>query len=413
VTVGSIPDAGGGGTGAVAHGSELTVSHVGPWTLQGVAKGSESLQTLTGPGRGYWRFDVPDEFLPTGTYVNDNSPSNHGGVVPGGGMTIDGYAVAAGTRVVQFCDFPDGYDFLGQGTSLKVLFRGCRFRWTTGVSGPGIVNDNTATTSQQVMVHYCDIGLQSMNPPNAGEALMHFKMLGGRDHRFLRNYHTRSSTFLQPNVDGCEITECYIDEAIFGYGESGTSGGFDSSVLHMNGISSEGGRTSMRILRNHICFPSPDGSTGGGTTAAGQIGYGTQTGQTGYGSGTAPGRLVTQTDCIALFTSNGSSNVGSSPGAILVQDNYLGGSGACLYAGNANAGAQNIHIIGNRWTTRWWTNGGNFGAVTDAPTWGSNGNAQSDNLWADDYGTGGNGCTATADRQYPTGNGPRVGASVI
>lgn len=70
-------------------------------------------------------------------------------------------------------------------------------------------------------------------------------------------------------------------------------------------------------------------------------------------------------------------------------------------------------VTGNKITTRWWTNGGNFGAITDIPAWGSNGNSQSNNTWADDYGTGGNGCTALADRQYPAGNGPRAGTSFV
>jgi hypothetical protein len=84
-----------------------------------------------------------------------------------------------------------------------------------------------------------------------------------------------------------------------------------------------------------------------------------------------------------------------------------------LYAGSADGQARNIHVTGNKITTKWWTNGGNFGAITDIPTWGSNGNYQTNNTWADDYGTGGNGATALANRQYPAGNGPRVGASFI
>ena len=92
-------------------------------------------------------------------------------------------------------------------------------------------------------------------------------------------------------------------------------------------------------------------------------------------------------------------------------DNYVGGTGWCIYAGGANA--HNVTLTGNTFTTRWWTNAGGFGAIADTPVWGSNGNIQSGNVWADDYGTGGNGCTAIGDRQYPSGDGPRVGASVV
>lgn len=422
VHVGSIS----GGTTynrAVTHGDQLALTDVGPWALQAVPKGTETYQALTGPGRGFWRFDTPDEFSSSTAWpsnANDsnpsilNSPSLHTGTVTGSPVTIDGYSIPVGTRIVQFTDFPDGYDFYAQGTSLKVLFRGCRFRWTQGVGGAGIFNDSGATSTQQIMLHYCDIGLTSMSPPDGASAFMHMKNLGGQDHRALRNYHTRSAVFYQPNTQGVEIIECWMEEFIFAYGESGTSGGFDSTTYHLNGISSEGALTRFKAVRNRILAASPDGCvyTAGTITTAGHIGYGTQPGQTGYGSGTNPGRVIGQTDCIALFAITGS-NIGTSPGAILVDSNLLGGTGVPLYAGNANGLAQNIHVTNNKWTTRWWTNSGQFGAITDAPTWGSNGNAQSGNVWADDYGTGGDGSTATADRQYPAGDGPRVGTSVI
>lgn len=402
-------------SGSITHGSLLAVSDVGPWALQGVAKGSESLSSLIGPSRGYWRFDAVTEFATVSSnYVYNNNPTNYGGIVPAGGMIIDGYNVAAGTYVVQFRDLPDNYSFYAQGTSLKVLFRGCRFRWTLGTDGTGIFNDYTSTASQQIMLQYCDIGLQSLDPPPTSEGTMLIKFIGGANHRLLRNYYTRSSTFIQPNAQGCEIAENYISEYIYAYGEAGTSGaGPDSTTYHLNGISSEGGLTSIKILRNRILCASPDGATGGGNTVAGQIGYGTQPGQIGYGSGTAPGRLTTQTDCIALFSSNGSSNIGDAITGIQVKDNYLGGSGYCLYAGNSKGDCQNIIVTGNTFTTRWWTNGGNFGVVADIPNWGVNGNSQANNVWADDFGSGGNGCTSVADRQYPAGNGPRAGATVL
>lgn len=410
-----------GGGEAVTHGEQLTVNHVGPWTLQGVAKGSESLTALTGPGRGFWRFDTPDEFSSSTAWpsnANDanpavlNSPTLHEGTVTGSPVTIDGYSIPVGTRIVQFREFPDGLDFYAQGTTLKVLFRGCRFRFSEGVSGASLINDNGAAAGQQVMVHYSDIGCVSMDPPNGASAFMFYKSLGGSNHRWLRNYQTRSAVFLQPNAPGWEIVENWMGEYIYAYGEAGTSGGFDSTTYHLNGISTEGGQTRIRILRNRILCQSPDGSTGSTGTATGQIGYGTQPGQTGYGAGSEPGRLTTQTDCIALFAITGA-NAGDGTTGIQIRDNYLGGSGVCIYAGNADGGATNVHLTGNKVTTRWWTNGGNFGAITDLPVWGSNGNDQSNNTYADDYGTGGNGTTAPAGRQYPAGNGPRVGTSFI
>jgi hypothetical protein len=413
---------GGGGGGTITHGSQLVAASVGPWALQSVAKGSETLSSsLTPPSGGFWRFDAPDAFAPTAAWpssANDtnpstlNNPSLHGGVVTGSPVTIDGYVIPVGTRIVQFYNFPDGADFYAQGTSLKVLFRGCRFRFTEGVSGAGLFNDNTASAAQQIMVHYCDIGLTSLDPTDGANALMHIKFLGGANHRLLRNYHTRSSTFVQPNVQGVEITECMIAGFVYAYGEGGTSGaGPDGTTLHLNGISSEGGITAIKILRNSILAASPDGATGSSGSGAGHIGYGTQPGQTGYGAGSAPGRRVIQTDCIGLFTSNGSANIGDGVTGIQVKDNYLGGSGYCVYAGAGVGTPTNIVMTGNTITTRWWTNGGNFGPVTSVPAWGSNGNVQSGNLWADDYGSGGDGSTATSGRLYPAGNGPRTGTS--
>lgn len=408
--------------GAVTNGTQLTAAHVGPWALQGVTKGSESLGSLSAPGRGYWRFDTPDEFAPTAAWpstANDsnpavlNDPALHGGVVTGSPVTIDGYSVPVGTRIVQFYAFPDGLDFYAQGTGLKVLFRGCRFRYSVGVTGSGLINDNTATSAQQVSVHYCDVGLTSMDPVG-GEGLMHFKFLGGLGHRLVRNHHTRSAAFYQPNTQGCVVAENYVRQYLYAYGEAGTSGtGPDASTLHLNGLSTEGGITSLQILRNSILCASPDGSTGSSGSAAGQVGYGTQSGQLGYGSGSEPGRLTTQTDCIAIFSSNGQPNLGDGVTGIQIRDNHLGGSGVCLYAGNALGNCTNVQVTGNRVTTRWWTNGGNFGVIADQPSWGSAGNVQSDNLWLDDYGTGGNGSTGPAGRQYPAGNGPRAGTSFI
>ncbi|MEQ1675069.1 MAG: hypothetical protein ABL876_00130 [Chitinophagaceae bacterium] len=408
----------------VTHGDQLTVNDVGPWALQAVPKGTETLQTMTGPGRGFWRFDTATEFTTDTAWpsnANDSNPSIlnastlHEGKVTGSPVTIDGYSIPVGTYICQFRDFPDGYDFYAQGTSLPILFRGCRWRFTGGLSGAGLFNDNTSTSSQHIYMHYCDLGMTSAELAANAAGLLHVKLLGGLNHRILRNYHTNSSTFYQPNTQGVALIENYIDDYVFPYGESGESGGFDTTVYHNNGISCEGGLTSISILRNRIICPSPDKATGAnGFTAAGQTGYGTQSGQTGYGSGSAPGRLLLQTDNIALFNSNGLANVGSGVDAIIVDSNYLGGSGACLYAGqDLTHPGSNIAIINNKVTTKWWTNGGNFGPITAQPDWGVRGNRQSNNTWADDYGTGGNGSTALADRQYPNGDGPRAGTSFI
>ena len=355
----------------VQHGEELTEAMVGPWTLQNVTKGQEQLDKVARPSRGYWRMDTPDEFVPNGTYTYNNNPSNHGGTLATDTM-IDGYLVPAGTRVVQFRDL-SASTFYAQGATGNWLFRGVRIR-ESGVGGESVFNDNNS--SYTMNIHYADMG--GLGPQDGKEMDVAWKMLGGQNHRVLRTYISYVSTGLQPNVAGVEITENYLDKITFYYGESGPCGSGGSCVYHLNGISSEGMSNStptrFKILRNHITVPSPDEA----------------------------GHLTIQTDCIALFGSNGGSY-----NDVLVQDNYLGGSGFVIYAAGEKPGAKNVRFIGNKITTRWWTNGGNFGAVAAQATWGSNGNVATGNVWADDYGSGGNGNTPLASRQYPSGNGPR------
>lgn len=365
------------GTGAITHGDQLTLSHIGPWTLQGVTKGQEQLQTVAAPSRGYWRFDTPAEFVPTGTYIYNNSASNHGGTLAADTI-IDGYLVPAGTQVVQYRDL-SAADFYVSGSPGKFLFRGVRVRQK--LSGAGLFNDSTAT-GYSVYVHYSDIG--STGPADNQSSDVAMKFLGGSDHRVLRTYISYEATGIQPNAPGVEITENYIDKITFYYGEDGPCGTGGSCTYHLNGISSEGMSnvtpTRFKILRNHITVPSPDEG----------------------------GHITPQTDCIALFGSNGGSY-----NDVLVENNYLGGSGYVVYAAGERPGAKNVRFIGNKFTTQWWTNGGNFGPVAAQATWGSDGNVASGNVWADDYGTGGNGNTATAARQYPSGNGPRKGQVIF
>jgi hypothetical protein len=142
-------------------------------------------------------------------------------------------------------------------------------------------------------------------------------------------------------------------------------------------------------LRNKILVPSPDGSV------APSVG--------------APNRTTPQTDCIALFQSLAGPYPGDGTTGIQVRDNYLGGSGYVIYGGGSEPGCRNVKITGNKITTRWWTNGGNFGPFAYDPGFGTNGNEKANNTWADDYGSGGNGINPTSARQYPLGNGPRQG----
>jgi hypothetical protein len=366
-----------GGTGPVTHGDQLAINNVGPWTLQGVTKGQEQLDTVAAPSRGYWRLDTPSEFVPNGAYIYNNNPANKGGTLAAD-TTIDGYIVPAGTKVVQFRDL-SAADFYAGGATGTYLFRGIRSRQK--LSGAGYFNDSQAG-AYSVFVHYADMGSTGPADNQATDVIM--KFLGGKDHRVLRSYLTYAATGIQPNTPGVEIIENIIDKITFYYGEAGPCGSGGSCTYHLNGISSEGMSnitpTRFKILRNSITVPSPDEA----------------------------GHITPQTDCIALFGSNGGSY-----NDVLVEGNYLGGSGYVLYAAGERPGAQNVRFINNKITTKWWTNGGNFGAVTAQATWGSNGNIASGNVWADDFGGNGNGSTPTSSRQYPNGDGPRKGQVIF
>jgi hypothetical protein len=391
--------------GAITHGEQLALASVGPWNLQTTAQGSESLEVVAVPSRGYFRGDAPEEFIPNQTYIYNDDPANKGGTVPAGGLTIDGYFVPAGTMVCQFQDL-SGSDMYFQGMTGTFLFRGCRFRNnSTGDSAQfNVANSGSGLT---IHTHYCDFGGLGPNEPDGP----FIKMIGGSNHRVYRCYFSYLATAIQPNVQGMEITENIIDKITYYYGEAGTSGaGPDSTTKHLNGISTEGGLTSLIIQRNRITVPSPDESTAAGGTNPGQPSYGSQSGQLGYGSGSNPGRLTTQTDCIALFTLQGD-NIGDDTTGIQIKDNYLGGSGYCLY-GSGPAAKNNVYT-GNKFTTKWWTDGANHGPYTGSVVFGSNGNVNSGNVWTDDYGTGGDGCTALTDRQYPAGDGPRIGQTAF
>lgn len=364
-------------TDTITHGEQLTEANVGPWVLQGVPKGQEQLEKISAPSRGYWRFDTPSEFVPNGSYTYNNNPNNHGGTLAADTM-IDGYLIPAGTKVIQFRDL-SAADFYAQGASGTWLFRGIKSR-QSGVGGASLFNDYTASYTNYV--HYSDIG--GLGPNNGQEMLVAWKMLGGKDHRVYRTHISNVTSGLQPNVVGVEITENLINGINFYYGEPGPCGTGGSCTYHLNGISSEGMSnttpTRFKILRNNITLASPDGA----------------------------GRVVTQTDAIGLFGTNGGSY-----NDVLVEANYLGGGGYTVYAAGERPGAKNVRFINNKFTSRWWTNSGNFGSVASPTDFGSNGNVATGNVWADDYGSGGNGNTPTSSRQYPSGNGPRKGQAVF
>ena len=361
----------------ITHGEQLQISDVGPWSLQGVVKGFESLGTPVTPTRGYWLINTPSEYAPSGAYVYNNNPSNKGGIVPAGGLTIDGYNVPAGTIVCQFSNL-SASDFSAQGQGGSYLFRGCRFR-NSAIGQSSQFNDFTATYTNRLF--YCDMG--STSAADAAWQGSFWKSIGGSGHVMLRNYCSYEYVTFQPNVPNCQFIENYVEKLIYYGGEAGPPGQ-PGVPLHMACLGCEGGGIGFRILRNKIIPASPDDG----------------------------GHVFVNGAALAFEGTNGGNYKDCQ-----VSDNYLSGFNYVFLDFGEIAGSTNIIITGNKVTTRWFTNGAVTGveqAGPNPPTWGTNGNVKSGNVWADDYGTGGNGTgTPLASRQYPTGNGPRTGMTAF
>ena len=293
-------------------------------------------------------------------YVYNNDPANLGGVIPSGGLEIDGYTYAAGTYVYQFCDFSASFTYCSNdpGTP-SLLYRGCRFR--SAVGAPGFLNVESGYPGFMAS-HYCDAG----GTGAAGACIVAFDMDGnGEGCRFLRNYISYYTTAIQPNVG---ITG--FSDSIENFCEKVTLVGSS----HLNGISLNGGNANFLVQRNHIVQVTPDEN----------------------------GVVIDQTDCIAMFQDFGTfpgtgTNSDGSTG-YWVTSNYAGGTGYAFYLGQNDgtpAGSvQNEHFLDNLVTTQVWDNGGYYGPVATNPPWGQYGNVEDGNVWAD-------GSTAGAPLQTP------------
>lgn len=336
--------------GDIAHGEQLTLGHVGHTSLS-VSTGQLSIPAV--PGRGYFRGDTPLEFVPNQTYVYNDNPSNKGGIVPAGGLVIDGYTVPAGTYVAQFREFTTDFYVTG---SNNLMFRGCRIRGAN--RAPGYFNTAAGWTGK-LFIGYCDMG--GLGAANEQYNEVPIKISSGTGGVIYRNYISYTTTGIQVNANGYDVTENFIEKLTYYYGPGVPPG--ESTDKHINGITVNGGEACMRILRNRIVAQNPDDA----------------------------GRTVNQTDCISFFqdfgqfTGTGQNSDGTY--GYQVKDNFVGGTGYCIYAGkNAGSGAnsvQNMVMTGNKVTTAIYPNGGALGPLAAAPTWGTLGNVWSGNTWAD------------------------------
>jgi hypothetical protein len=345
--------------GAVTHGFDLSLATVGPWAVQGVAKGSETLSTLTSTQLqerlSTWPSDGRPSWIPGTPYAYNNNPTNYGGIVPAGGMMIDGYNVAAGTWVVQFRNFTGGLIISGDNTGTSaawpgVVFRGCRMRG--GWGAPGWYNHNGQSHGGVIWIMYCDAGGKSLATGDYCESIFESKnYVAGRDKSYVvRNYLSNATTlvFMRNNGDACIENYC---QAVSDFGDSSK---------HLNGLANSGGQTCTLWLRNHMIMAQQAGSTqltnvlqmaaddgaylGAGTNLDGSVGY-------------------------------------------AITNNYLGGAAFTLQLGydksNTITQVRNVRVTGNKFSTSLYPNSGSSGIAYKTPDFSNYGNTWTGNTWAD------------------------------
>ena len=291
-------------------------------------------------------------------YIYNNHPSNLGGIVPAGGMMIDGWEVPAGTYVFQFMDLSwGGSDILGGAPSL--MFRGCRARGGAGDVGFWTLSDPGYTGNLWFL--FCDSGGLS----GADPASNCIKAANGATVTFYRNYLSLTTTSMQPGTltgNVIDIFENFTEQLVV----------FDSK--HLNGMTLNGTQENCRIVRNNVVIVTPDVNDS----------------------------VIDQTDCISFFQDTGGfPGTGTNPDGTTgyqVMRNYLGGTGYCIYPGTsggeyAGTPPSNLNLQDNLVTTSVYPitdpgnapggGGGYDGPIYTPPTWGQNGNFQANNLWAD------------------------------
>jgi hypothetical protein len=348
--------------GNVTHGEQITIKHVGPWTLQGVEQGSETLTRLTetqlSERISTWSTDLRPSWIPGTEYVYNNSSSNHGGVVPSGGMLIDGYFVPAGTWVAQFYDLSASGVILSgdnSGTSSAfpgVMFRGCRMRGKYGA--PGWFNQNGQSIGGIIWINYSDAGgdAQGAPPSNMCESIFESKGNGPNDRLYvIRSYLSVATTLVFLRNNGDAVIENYCRDVQ----------DFGDPSKHLNGIGNSGGQSATLWLRNNIVLVQRSDST--------QINDVIQMAADG---GAYPGT---------------GTNLDGSEG-YTIKDNYLGGAAYVLQLGQDKSNTtptslKSVNVTGNKFTTSLYPKSGQSGVGYKGPmNWSVQG-TWSNNVWAD------------------------------
>jgi hypothetical protein len=233
---------------------------------------------------------------------------------------------------------------------------------------------------------FCDAGGTSYTIPDITESIFESQGNGPNDRMYvIRCYLSIATTLVFLRNSGDAAIEC-VGEDVIGY--------YNDSTYHLNGIANGGNEAATMWLRNRLDFsPQPGDSPWWGP----------------------------QNDVVQMAADNGpylgaGTNLDGSTG-YQIRDNFLAGAAHTLQLGvdkaNTAADVRNVVATGNEFSTKYFENCGQTAISYKTPTWGSYGNTWSGNTWADDFGTGSwDPSTANAGRQYPAGNGPRVGGTV-
>jgi len=349
----------------LSHGAELTRAMVGP---EGLGVSTSQLRkvnvNISTDRFTSWPGTKLPPWVPNAPYVYNNDPNNHGGVVPAGGMKIDGFDIPGGTVVVQFDDFgAQGLIVSGDSNGASpaypgVVFRGCR--WRGSIDAPGFINVYGGSHTKLWMFHN-DAG--GLGPADSQYNTVSFQITDRTTNSiFYRNYVSYTATGLLLNSHAPQVIENFVEKLTLFFGDFGPPG--ESGPYHLNGIKFHGGHDNVLALRNRVILQSPDeaGHTIAQTEA---IGFWQYVGDLAPGTGT---------------------NLDGSVG-YQVKDNFVAGGGYSFYGGQnpgtAASTVRNMVFSGNRVSTQYWPTGGAYGPLAAAPAFGSNGNAAVNNTWAD------------------------------
>jgi hypothetical protein len=179
--------------------------------------------------------------METGAVPSVN-PNNHGGYLPAGGMTIDGFFIPSGVWVAQFDNFGNqtmvlnGNNNGGSAAFPGIVFRGDSWRGTDAAPGFLVLYANS---NMNIWSFYSDAG--GLGAATNQDNEIPFSLNDGTSNSvFFRNYISYTTTGIQANTASSSIVENYIEKiALFGAG------------YHLNGMTFNGGSTL-----NALVFPT-------------------------------------------------------------------------------------------------------------------------------------------------------------